>query len=343
MNGPTQANWRQTPDGARLELTRRFAQPIEKVWDAITDPDRLSRWMGIEWLGDAGPLENGARFDYRFANTDMESRGHVLAIDPPRVFEHSWFENIPPAAIIRWALEHDGPGCILTLTHMAGPPEDGPRTAAGWSQLLEALEAELDGHPPGGAAGGMEAWRRRRDEYAAAFPPEALRDARAIEVDGRPALRFERRLARRPDAVWAALVDPRALRRWLHAEAVVDPFVGGRFHLWLGEGGGQINGVIRRWEPPRVLEYTWPETSAGGDSLVRFEIFADGEGGRLVLTHAPGAGGELADFAAWWHWRLDALESALAGEADPDRARLSALRGAYARHLVSTATSAATD
>jgi uncharacterized protein YndB with AHSA1/START domain len=330
MNGPTQASWRKTRDGARLELTRAFVQPIEKVWDAITDPDRLRRWMGIEWLGDAGPLEAGARFDYRFANTDMETRGHVLVIDPPRVFEHSWFENIPPAAIIRWALEHDGPGCVLTLTHTRGPPEDGPRTAAGWTQLFEALEAELDGHPPGSAGGGMEAWRRRRDEYAAAFPPEALRDGRRVEVDGRPALRFERRLAWPPEAVWAALVDPGALRRWLRAEVVVDPVAGGRFHLLLADGATRVDGVIRRWEPPRVLEYTWPDTSAGEDSLVRYEIFADGEGSRLVLTHALTAGGEPGAFAAAWHWRLDTLESTLAGEARPvDQQRLSALRHAY--------------
>jgi uncharacterized protein YndB with AHSA1/START domain len=333
MTHPTRAQWRETKDGARLQLIRRLRRPIDKVWAALTTPERLAAWMGVEWLGEKGPLRLGAPFDYRFANTDLESRGRVLVLEPPRVLEHSWFENIPPAAIIRWVLAPDGEDCVLTLTHRAGPPEDGPRTAAGWAQLLEALAASL-GEPDAGAVGGMDAWRRRRDEYAAAFPPKALRDGRRIEVDGHPALRFERRLAGSVAAVWSALVEPEALKRWLQAEATVDPEPGGRFHLILGGGSSPMKGEILRWEPPRVLEYTWPEATAGAGSVVRFEVFDDGPGTRLVLTHILPQGGDLADFASGWHWHLDALERALEGEAvEFDHPRWSALKRAYAATL----------
>ena len=246
MSHPTQAAWRETREGASLELVRRLRQPIDKVWAALTTPERLTAWMGVEWLGEAGPLRIGAPFDYRFANTDLESRGRVLVLDPPRVLEHSWFENIPPAAVVRWALEPDGGGCVLTLTHRAGPPEDGPRTAAGWTQLLESLAASLS-EPDAEVGGGMQAWRRRRDEYAAAFPPKALRDGRRIEADGHPALRFERRLAKPAAAVWSALVEPEALKRWLQAEATIDPEPGGRFHLILGGWSSRMEGRILRW------------------------------------------------------------------------------------------------
>ena len=330
---PTRATWREADDGARIELVRRLRQPVEKVWAALTTPARLAAWMGVEWLGDDGPLREGGRFDYRFANTDMETRGQVLTLKPPRVLEHSWFENIPPAAIVRWSLEPDGDGCVLTLTQRAGPPDDGPRTAAGWTQILESLAASL-GEADAETGGGMDAWRRRRDHYAAAFPPRATRDGRRIMVDGHPALRFERYLSKPAPDVWAALTEPAALHAWLQAEATIDPWLGGRFHLVLGGGSSRMEGEILGWDPPRRLEYTWPEGAANGDSIVRFEVYDDGGGSRLVLTHVLTGGGDLADFASGWHWHLDALDSALDGEARVfDRPRWAALRQAYAATL----------
>ena len=333
MTPPIRAAWLPGPGGPHLSLVRRFRQPIETVWAAISLPARMAAWMGVEWLGDEAPLCEGAAFDYRFANTELESRGRVLAFEPPRLLEHSWFENIPPAAVVRWSLEPDGEGCVLTLTHRAGPPEDGPRTAAGWTQLIESLAAGL-GESDAAPAQGMEAWRRWRDAYAIAFPPAANRDGRQISEDGAPALRFERRFTAPPAALWDALTQPESLARWLLARAAIDPWPGGRFHLTLGGGSSVMAGIVRRWEPPRVLEYTWPETTAGGDSLVRFEIFDDSGGSRLVLTHILRAGGDLADFASGWHWHLDALEGDLAGEAWPeDPPRWQALRRAYAATL----------
>jgi uncharacterized protein YndB with AHSA1/START domain len=333
MIHPTRAEWREAAEGPQLVLVRRLRQPVEKVWAALTIPERLAAWMGVEWLGEVGPLRVGAPFDYRFANTDMESRGRVLALEPPHVLEHSWFNNIPPGSVVRWSLERDGEGCVLTLTHSAGPPDDGPRTAAGWTQILETLAASL-GEPDAAIGGGMDAWRRRRDEYAAAFPPQALRDGRRVEVGGQPALRFERRLKRPAPAVWCALVEPEALKRWLQAEATVDPRPGGRFHVILGGGSSPMQGRILRWEPPQVLEYTWPEAAAGPDSVVRFEVFDDPAGSRLVLTHILPRNEELADFASGWHWHLDALERALGGETvEFDRPRWAALKGAYTATL----------
>jgi uncharacterized protein YndB with AHSA1/START domain len=333
MAFPTRAAWLTSGNRPRLVLTRRLRQPMEKVWAAIATPVRIADWMGVEWLGGEAPLQEGAAFDYRFANTAMESRGRVLRLVPPRVLEHSWFENIPPAAVIRWSLEPDGDGCVLTLTHLPGPPEDGPRAAAGWTQILENLAAAL-GETDAATGGGMEAWRRCRDGYASAFPPEATRDGRRIEVDGSPALRFQRRLAWPAPDVWAALVEPAALTRWLQAEATIDPFVGGRFHLVLGGGSSRMEGSVLRWEPPHLLEYTWPESAANGDSIIRFEIAEDGGGSRLTLTHILRGGGDLADFGSGWHWHLDALEAALAGEAKAfDETRWSALRQVYAATL----------
>jgi uncharacterized protein YndB with AHSA1/START domain len=314
----THADWRLTAEGPRLELVRRLPAPIERVWEALTTPSRLAAWMGVEWLGPEDPLSVGSRFDYRFIATDMQSLGRVLIFDPPRVFEHSWRENAPPRALIRWSLEPDGDSCVLTLTHRAGPPEDGPRAAAGWAGLIRSLACGLRGSPVPGDP--MARWRTDRDAYAAAFPPEASRDGRQVRVDGAPALRFERRLAHPPAKVWSALTEPGSLTRWMHAEeTVVEPWPGGRFRMTLGGGSSRLEGVIQRWDPPRALEYTWPERAARGQSVVRFEVFPEPGGSRLVLTHVFTAGlageADRADFASGWHWHLDVLETTLAGGA----------------------------
>jgi uncharacterized protein YndB with AHSA1/START domain len=322
----TEATFRPLPAGGELVLTRGFRQPVEKVWAALSTPGRIAEWMGVEWLSGDAPLREGGPFDYRFRAADIETRGTVLRLEPPRLLEHSWFDNLPPGSVVRWSLEPDGDGCVLTLTHIFREPDDAPRTAAGWTDLLDSLAASL-GEQPG--EGLTESWPEQRDLYAAAFPPEATRDGRLSEENGSPALRFERRLAKPPEAVWTALTEPESIARWL-ATAEVEPRAGGRFHLDFHGGQSIVDGRITRWEPHCLIEYSWPEKNANGASLVRWELFPAGAGTRLVLTHRLDAGGDLADFASGWHWHLDALDKALEGESVPfDEPRWRLLRKVY--------------
>lgn len=319
----TNAVYHPHPAGGELVLTRRFRQPVEKVWAAVSTPGRIAEWMGVEWLSGDTPLREGGPFDYRFHDSDMASRGTVLRLEPPRLLEHSWFDNLPPGSVVRWALEPDGDGCILTLTHVFRAPDDAPRTAAGWTMILQSLASSLGEERDG------QGWREQRDAYAAAFPSEATRDGRVAEENGKPAIRFERMLAKPPKAVWTALTEPESIARWL-TRAEVEPHAGGRFHLDFHDGQSIVDGRITRWEPPRLLEHGWPEKSANGDSLVRWELSPAGEGTKLVLTHRLDAGGDLADFASGWHWHLDALDRALEGETVPyDAQRWRMLRKVY--------------
>jgi uncharacterized protein YndB with AHSA1/START domain len=326
MASSVQAAFHVLPPGGELVLSRRFRQPVEKVWAALSIPERLAEWMGVEWLGGDAPLREGGPFHYRLRQADIGTVGKVLRLEPPRLLEHSWFDNEPPGSVVRWALEPDGDGCILTLTHHFRAPEDAPRTAAGWTDLLGSLAASL-GEPP--VEGERDNWPALRDAYAADFPPEATRDGRLGEEKGSPALRFERILAKPPETVWAALTEPEGIARWL-TKAEVEPRVGGRFHLDFHGGDSVVDGRITQWEPPLLLEHSWPEKQANGDSLVRWELSPAGEGTRLVLTHRLDAGGDLADFASGWHWHLDALDRALEGETVPfDEQRWRMLRKVY--------------
>ncbi|MBV8684693.1 MAG: SRPBCC domain-containing protein [Caulobacteraceae bacterium] len=326
------ALWRPPGAGPWLELRRSYRQPPSKIWEALTIPGRLSAWMGVEWLGADAPLTEGSRYDYRFMNTDLESRGRVLRLEPLLRLEHTWFENIPPAAVIAWMLEPEGEGCRLTLTHSAGPVDDAPRTAAGWTMILLALARDLGEPLP--APRGKEDWRVARDRYAKTFPASALRDGRRTEVDGHPALKFERLLARPPEAVWNALVTPETMSRWLQARVEIEPRVGGKLKIQFAPADHAMVSEVLAFDPPRRLEYTWPESHAGGDSVVRFDLEPHEGGSRLVLTHVFRKDVDLADFASGWHWHLDALDRALEGQSVTfDRARWQSLKGAYTATL----------
>ena len=128
--------------------------------------------------------------------------------------------------------------------------------------------------------------------------------------DGRPAVRFERRLAHPVDAVWRTVTDPGELRHWFPTSVELELRVGAPMRFVHGDGE-VFEGELRELDPPRRLAFLW-----GGD-LLRFELEPDGDGTRLILVHVLlGEGAEAAArTAAGWHVCLAALERTLAGQA----------------------------
>lgn len=123
-------------------------------------------------------------------------------------------------------------------------------------------------------------------------------------IDGRPALRFERRLAHPVQRVWRAVTEPAELAQWFVAPVPWKPELGETF-----EGGGQT-GEIVALEEPTLLRWTW------GDERYAFELAPDGEGCQLVFTHVfDDRYGPAAQHAAGWETYLDRLAAHLAGGA----------------------------
>jgi len=132
----------------------------------------------------------------------------------------------------------------------------------------------------------------------------------SIRPDGaRRAIRFERRYTVPPGEVWAALTEPERLARWL-APAEIEPRAGGR--LRIDFGNDVVTGDVLRFEPPALLEVEW--RFAGEDeSVLRFELAADGDGTLLVLEHLALGDPHATGYGAGWHAHLDLLEALLAG------------------------------
>ena len=117
-------------------------------------------------------------------------------------------------------------------------------------------------------------------------------------IDGRPALRIERRLPHSVERVWRAVTEPAELARWFVAEASWTPAAGEEF-----EAAGQ-HGRVTVVEPPRLFAWEW------GVERYSFELEPDGDGCRLAFTHVfnPEMGPPWQHAAGWETYfnRLDA-------------------------------------
>jgi uncharacterized protein YndB with AHSA1/START domain len=121
-------------------------------------------------------------------------------------------------------------------------------------------------------------------------------------------LRFERRLAHPPAKVWRAITEPAELAHWFPAAIEGRRKAGAplRF-VHPGGEGPTLEGEVTEFDPPRVFAYTW------GESLLRLELRAEGDGCTLIFTQTFDERPSAASYAVGWQSCLDALALALAG------------------------------
>jgi uncharacterized protein YndB with AHSA1/START domain len=119
--------------------------------------------------------------------------------------------------------------------------------------------------------------------------------------DGRPALRFERRLPHSVDRVWRAVTEPAELERWFVAPVPWTPELGERM-----EAMGQTGEVVEL-EPPHRIAWTW------GDEAFSFDLAPDGDGCRLTFVHVIDDRSLGAQHAAGWEAYFKRLDAHLDG------------------------------
>jgi len=87
--------------------------------------------------------------------------------------------------------------------------------------------------------------------------------------------------------VWKALTDADEMRIWYFDLKEFKPEVGFEFEFTVEHEGMTYHHLCKVTEviPQKKLAYTWRYQGHEGDSLVTFELFADGDKTRLRLTH----------------------------------------------------------
>ena len=115
----------------------------------------------------------------------------------------------------------------------------------------------------------------------------------------RPAVRLERRLPDPPSVVWRAITERAQLKAWFPCDVIVE---GGRWEV-----GAAIKfpfpqqviemtltGTVLAVDEPKLLSYTW-----GDDEILRFELYPEGGGTRLVLSDQLQASWAARNAAGW--------------------------------------------
>ena len=130
-------------DGERraVRFERRYDATPAEVWSALTEPERLARWLADAELD----LRVAGEYVLRFSGEDQgrTTRGEVVAIEPERLLELTWLSPGEEDTVLRFELRPDDEGTILVLDHRGLPVEAAPGYGGGWQAHLEALEAHL--------------------------------------------------------------------------------------------------------------------------------------------------------------------------------------------------------
>jgi len=290
-----------TGDDEQLSVTlvRRYETPIDDLWRALTDPDRVARWYGTI----VGPVPRGPGDGFRVdIGGSAIRRARLEACDAPRALEYTWWSGDDDRGLVRVRLEPAGEGATeLTVHHDRLRPHRLVGYGAGWEGNLEALAALMSGS---------------EDETDA-----ATRVARWELLRSRP-LEIEVNLDAPVARVWQAWASADGLSRWwwTHWDDVsitADVRVGGDYRIEAPGVGMSVVGRFVDVAPERRLAFTWMWTDADGAS--RDEAvdvtFERAEGGtRLVVRHTgPWTDDAPAEsYRQGWHFVLGELARAAA-------------------------------
>ena len=99
---------------------------------------------------------------------------------------------------------------------------------------------------------------------------------------------IERTLNASTQKVWEAITDKQKMKQWYFDLSDFRPEVGFEFTFpGKGNEGQDYTHLckITKVEPGKLLQYSWRYKSYAGMSFVTFELFPEGDGTRLKLTH----------------------------------------------------------
>lgn len=138
-----------------LTVTRRFAAPPERVFDAWLDPATVGRWLFTTDTSTIVRADIDPRVGGHFTIVDGREDGEIthvgeyLVIDRPRrlVFTFAVPQFSPEYDRVTIDIRRLDDGCELTLTTEMSPAiyaEWGERTREGWTMMLNSLATMVE-------------------------------------------------------------------------------------------------------------------------------------------------------------------------------------------------------
>lgn len=124
-------------EGMRLEFVRTYDIPMEDVWSALTEPDRVVRWLGT-WTGD--PATGSVEFMMTEEEGSAPQTVMILECRPPTRL----VVDLPsPDGTWRLSVSLRAQAGVTTLvfTQRLAEPYDASSIGPGWHYYLDRLGA----------------------------------------------------------------------------------------------------------------------------------------------------------------------------------------------------------
>lgn len=131
---------RRDADRLAVRFERTYATDAEDLWDAVTRPERLGRWL----MPVTGDLRVGGRYRLHVPD-DERAGGEILRCEAPRELDVTWEFGDEVVSRLEVRVRPAGEAAVLLLDHSRLPQDQGAGYGAGWQTYLEALDAFLTG------------------------------------------------------------------------------------------------------------------------------------------------------------------------------------------------------
>jgi uncharacterized protein YndB with AHSA1/START domain len=260
-----------------VERSIWIAAPRERVWQAITDPADLAKWLLPPALG--ADMKRDANDTLLVSMVGMEIPVAVLEeLDPPR---HVRSYGLPDHVIsITYLLEEENDGTRVTVT------------MSGFEKL--PVDARQDRILPGGMA--CEKALANLKAYvtgvALPFPEGYVAALFGYRRESEKSFAVERSIwiAAARERVWLAITDPRQLESWFSPGTswkLTALEVGGRLFIPDPETGDETNvQIIQIVDPPQHFVTHSLPASPGSSEVTAYLLQEERGGTRLTITHS---------------------------------------------------------
>ena len=137
---PNPTGRRETRHGRDgIVLARTFRAPIEDVWAAVTESERLARWIGT-WSGD--PSSGSVEFGMNAEGDDVEEETFTIdRCEPPHLLAVSSPAGETETFDLLLELTEDAGTTTLSFSQAMTDPELAANMGPGWEYYLDRLVA----------------------------------------------------------------------------------------------------------------------------------------------------------------------------------------------------------
>ena len=126
-----------------IHQTYAIKAPIDKVWQALVDPEVIEEWGG-------GPARMADLPGADFSLWDGEIHGTNIAVEKPNLLDQYWYsDDWPHPSRVKFELSAEKDITTLELIHTNFPEPEQEDLAAGWRDyylgpLKDLLEQSQD-------------------------------------------------------------------------------------------------------------------------------------------------------------------------------------------------------